>query len=373
MKKFKIKSVGIFAHETRTYASPIHIDYVYTNINSMNEDLTAGLLGNSNTELVTYVDYLDTVDRQLSFHARRLGREKINYLLVDASCDFEKYRDVLEGMVDMGLVENIGVAINDKIEIDRLEEIKKVVDFGYISMEVSPDNFQKKVIDWCEDKNICIFGTNPLGNNTEENTKIYSLPYLLNFASLYSDIVFVSLEPTYINYLGSNIDKEVDESIYNIKEIERKAKEVKTKVIPFLKLLDGKLLLPTYDNLLYKEVEIGKSFSSTCLIDCPDENLEEIKNLFNSRYIPEDKKGGSTLSYFLPTVLRYLETNMSDYSNKYFLIGPEVLIIDLYRESRFRLFKKNIKESRITYVIHVTPENEIMLGDLTQEFKNNNN
>ena len=368
MKKFKIKGTGLDTTKINQVVFPVYsADYVLTSIASMNESLVKGIIKVlPNAKIVTYVDYLDGIDRHLMFHAYQLGRRKIDLLLVSSKCDIKTYKDTLKELSTMGLVENIGVYVEGKTKVEDLEKIKEDLDFKVVGIEVNPRKFQKSVIDWCIGKeDISIFGINPVPDKIA--IEEYSLPYLLSFSAFYSDIVFVS-KSNNIQYLGTLFGREVsNEKIYESKEVWKENVAGKPIMHPYLNI-DG-MFYPAFSDSLFVEVEVFKTKKTkTKQEENADKVIANIIDLFNDRYIPKERDGKNHTADFLPTVIHRFQQIFKDYDEiTYFPVGENVVMIVVRKKGRKRLFRKPIEEDVRNYILHVTDEDKIMFTISTSE------
>lgn len=250
--KFKIKGIGL--DTTGLDYSPLKIktekdkiNYVFTNPAANNDfiiDEYVKYLAD-NTVLITEINYVDGVDEVLVSHLGRLGRNKYNILLMNANLDYSQFDLSVLDIKNKNIVENFGLSYPESLEklksnIDYLEEIG--LGINCVLLDISPLHFQKDIIEYCEAEEITIISTNPFGGWVNSGITIYkySVPYLLNFTSVYSDVVLLSSRDmctaaSNINYLTSIISKQVEnELLYhkdkNVDELIHPTKYINTAI-----------------------------------------------------------------------------------------------------------------------------------------------
>ena len=237
MSMYKIKGVGLDTTNLDYVADVGEFDYLHTSISANNGLIVRGILEESIATIITSIDFLDQIKIAVNNHLFELGREKLDLLLINSSCDFEKYADQVQELLDSGLVDQIGIKNpNSPEEIKRI--MKTVPKIKYISLELCPLNFNYEVVKFCEDNDIDLLVFNPFGGYISAPVLIdsFTIPYLLNFAAYYGTIVFLSGREISSNsqrqYLEPLIDSDVEnESLYQLtKSVKRLVKPIKKMV-----------------------------------------------------------------------------------------------------------------------------------------------
>ena len=192
MSNFKIKGVGI--DTTKLDYAPseeFEFNYVFTSITANNEVYVKNL--SKYAQIVTYINFLDKSDEAIREHLDLLDRDSIALLLIDANCDFIKYADTINSCIDLGYVEEVG--IYGPTSIERVKEIQEVLpSLRFVGLEFSPLNFNYELISWMVENNLELIGFNPFGGHISAAGMIdaFSVPYLLEFSSAYSTLLFLS-------------------------------------------------------------------------------------------------------------------------------------------------------------------------------------
>lgn len=257
---YKIKGVGV--DTTNLDYTPLKVKtekdnlrYIFTNPAANNDFLLNEYIGYQlpDTVLVTEVNYVDGVDDTLTSHLKRLGRNSYKLLFMNANLDYRSFDLSIQTIKKLGIVENFGLSRPKDLDtlkknVEYLREID--CNIGSVLLDISPLHFQKDIIDYCEQNSILIFATNPFAGWANSRIAIgkFSVPYLLNFASVYADVVLLSGRDMYLMsedlaYLNSITGQQVENSeIYELNENVDLLVEV-NKVISTALRID-KMLLP---------------------------------------------------------------------------------------------------------------------------------
>jgi len=359
MSTYKIKGVGLDTTNLDYIADVGDFDYLHTSISANNGLIIRGILEESIATIITSIDFLDQSKVAIANHLFELGREKIDLLLINSSCDFEKYSDQVQELLDSGLIDQIGLKNpNNPEEIERI--LKIIPKIKYISIELCPLNFNYEVVKFCNERNIDLLVFNPFGGYISAPTLIdsFTIPYLLNFAAYYGTIVFLSSRElsskAQKDYLEPLIDSEVeDESLYQI------TKSVRRLIKPIKKMVNTSIIVNEDITLPFKALQ-SSLFSGNDLILSLDKtfynintNIEEDHAVTYIKEKLEDKEG-----YNLPkdtgrdndslSVLRYYISNwLNDiFSPKDTIINTlklseNMFIYLIYRETGKRLKNYN--------------------------------
>lgn len=265
MSTYKIRGVGLDTTNLDYIADVGDFDYLHTSISANNGLIIRGILEESIATIITSIDFLDQSKTAITNHLYELGRDKIDLLLINTSCDFEKYSEEIKGLLESELVDQIGLKNpNSPEEIKRI--MKTVPKIKYISLELCPLNFNYDVVKFCEDNEIDILVFNPYGGYISAPTLIdsFTMPYLLNFAAYYGTIVFLSgrelsskAQKAYLEPLiGTDIE---NESIYQLN------KNIKKLVKPIKKMVNTSIIVNEDITLPFKSLQ-SSLFSGDDLI-----------------------------------------------------------------------------------------------------------
>lgn len=240
---YKLKGIGLDTTTLDYVADVGDYDYLHTSISANNGLIIRGILEESIATIITSIDFIDQMDKAIINHLYELGRDKIDLLLINSTCDFEKYSEQIKDLLDSGLVDQIGLKNpNNPEEIKRIMKIMPKL--KYISLELCPLNFNYEVVNFCKDNDIDILVFNPYGGYISAPVLIdsFTIPYLLNFAAYYGTIVFLSGRELSSNaqkrYLEPLIDANVeDDTIYQLN------KTVKKLVKPLKKMVNTSIVI----------------------------------------------------------------------------------------------------------------------------------
>lgn len=364
MSKFKIKGVGLDT-TTLDFSPSISInkfDYIHTSLRANNDYLLGEYLLRltsdneanlrHNTPLVVSVDFLDNVEIALMGHLSELLRESAELILLNPKCNFEEFQETLIRLKDSNIVDNYGIDFPES-----LEELKNTIDilkcFGleakYVSLKISPFEFNKDIIKYCEDNNIVILGFNSFGGHLTAPSLIdsFTVPYLLEFAAAHSDIVFLSGRDLYNSisnkkYIEFLINKEADLSKYTLnKNINKLIKPLKKTVYTGFKFDDGSLL--PYDNPDFVitnpgslEIKFEKNILPEIKNSIPEPGSieESVYTLFKTFHRPID---GNDDDFF--AIIRYqikkvfIDRFLKDWTIMFANIGTRILVFNITKST----------------------------------------
>ena len=347
---YSIKGVGL---DTVDIIDRPHreFDYLHIDFRSNNTFLLDKI--SKDSQLICTTHSIVGLKMMLSGLLSEIGRPKIEVLLIDCSCEIEKYSEYLKYVLDLGIVDCVGLCNPEnlghlKIKVD---ELKKVIIPSYIGLNVSPIYFQKEIIDWARDNELGIISFNPLGGklSAENAIRSFSVPYLLSFSASYSDLVFLSsgnLEKTYDNsdYLKNLIGKEYDENLFRVdfsvnslvspynKIIETGIKFDDDTVIPYNN--PNLITYPDEQILSLSEVKARFDYENSEIVRKIKENIVDFMSVSISK--PED---GNNLDYFScirPDIIRNLRGT-----------GWKVAQAKLSDNTILIVIRKELKETRL--------------------------
>lgn len=265
--KFKISGIGIDTSQIGKLLEKSYLEnftYIHTNPTVGNESYLRTAITNDHI-LITTVDFIDQIETVIPRHLLELERTKLDLLLLDANCKIEENIDILNNLIISGLVDEIGIS-NPKTP-ERIEEFRnRVSQLNYISLDMCPLNFPYSIIKYCQDNDIKILGFNAFGGriNYPRLIESFTVPYLLAFSGVYSDVVFLSSKRLDIldsetEYLYDLINKEYGKEYKISQDVFKLPKEPKQAIYTSLKLSDD-LCIPynTADLIFsYQEIKFG--------------------------------------------------------------------------------------------------------------------
>lgn len=229
--KYNLKGVGVDTTKLdyvplKVKSTKENLKYILTNPSANNDFLLDEYIKfhSDDSVLLTEVNYVDGVDDVLQSHLKRLGKTSYKVLFMNGSLDYSLFDVSIENIKKLGIVENFGLSYPKD-----LDSLKKNVEYlnaigceiGSVMLNISPLYHQTDIIKYCEENAINIFATNPFGGwiNARNCIASYSIPYILNFVSVYADVVLLSGRDTCLMeddmaYLNSIIGQDVDDANY---------------------------------------------------------------------------------------------------------------------------------------------------------------
>lgn len=246
---FQLRAVGLDTSNLN-YPSTLssgEYEFIHLNFSSNNDEFTSDLLKNS-VVLMT-IDFLDGAKDAVANYVSHNGLFRLSCLLVDSKCDFEKYSDQIKELIDNKVIEESGVGISLPESVERLEEIEKVINFDYISLNICPLSFNAEVIKWAREHNKKIIGFNPFGGSLSSMNIInsFTVPYLLGFIATYADYVFLSSRDLIYsanekNYLESLVGCTSEKLYLFTKSLNKLAEPIKKAIRNYL-VVDEKTVI----------------------------------------------------------------------------------------------------------------------------------
>lgn len=373
IEKFRISGIGI---DTSNFVSGYYdhgdFQYIYTSLSANNEFQVRGI-GDS-TILVVGTNYLDDLDIGLAAHMKGLGRTKAIDLLVipGSGHDYQKYGELLWGLMTDGVVNNIGIEKPESLDklkesIEKLDSIG--IKVGYITLDICPYHFDYQMIKWCHENGIKIFGFNPFGGNRSSACMIesFTVPYLLSFISVYSDIVFLSSRNIQIaeeefRYLSGIIGEDVEPKFILRKNVNKLVKSLGKVITCDLKINDKFIVPLDLPEYAFPSKEIRLNFGDGDFSGLEEEVLEFDTNrvedlvydLFLDTHKPEDGDDLSFLSILRPKIYNLLKEDGCDavFQSK---VGKNVYMFFTSRSKVVKTpwYKKNrIEEEKNTYILY---------------------
>ena len=386
---YKFSGVGLDTSNLTYIPSVIsdentNYDYYYTNINANNGLVLRPLLNrSSNARLVVGVDFLDHVSLAIREHLYELGEQRVNVLLIDAGCDWEKYEDEIKVLQESGIVEEIGIKNPEKLNVDALEYLRVKFGIRYLGINLCPLYYWKDIMDWSEMVGLKVFGFNPFGGHISAPSLIdaFTLPYLLNFSAMHTDVVFLSGKDIVFSdvnrdYLLSIIGKEDDEALYRVKkDVDKLLKPLKR--LGHLSLHVGEESFPLDEtDLIFNpeefEISLGSEkldFDTTLSIEEDDKAGQDIMKYLEDAYLPEDTNNPKDyLAIIRPkafALFRACYPEGQGWLNTNVFIGG-VYVFNSYREIRHKFWfsKDKVDFESHTYILYYSNGTGFVLRNL---------
>lgn len=264
---FKISGVGIDTGRIGKILIKSDLEnfrYIHTNPVSGNESYLRPALTDDHI-LITTVDFIDQLETVIPRHLNELGKTKVDLLLLDSGCKIEDNVDTLNNLIIAGLVDEVGISCPETP--GRIEELRnRISQLNYVSLNICPLNFPGSIIKYCQENDIKVLGFNVFGGriNYPRLIESFTVPYLLAFSGVYSDVVFLSgsrldiIDPE-SEYLSDLINREYGKEYKMNQDVFKLPKEPKQAIYTSLKLSDD-LCIPynTADLIFsYPELKFG--------------------------------------------------------------------------------------------------------------------
>lgn len=331
MNEFRIKSIGLDTTNLNYYVPEYYEDkgtysYYITNVSSNNGALVSTILPeDENYKIVTCVNYLDNVSKSLIDHLEEMDKTSADILMIDSRCDFDKYFDEIKFIMNSRFADEIGIMNPEYLKLEKLEELRNLLNVKYIGMNISPLYYNVEVMNWAKNKDVLVMGLNPLGGYLSANLLIntFTLPYLLKFAADNSDIVILSgrdIVSANVNssYLGSLIGQDKGDTSYVVKKtIDKLVKPLKTAGFSSLKV-EEELFNVNDPEILFNDDEMSLNFGKPLEkidkdLNTDDELVKSIEAYLSEVKIPEDAKtAGDVISAVRPLVLKKIRNELDD-------------------------------------------------------------
>lgn len=377
---FKIKGVGIDTSTiTERPVSGILGDpgYIFTSIPANNDYLIDDYIKsiNVNTPLVVYTDFIDHLDEALFGHLKTIGRNAVDLLLISPKIDWTIGKDMIKELKDVKRIKNFGVSNPESIEEIKSIEEKTGEKIKYISLNISPLEFNYDIIKWSEENEISIFGFNPFGGyiSAARSIDAFTTPYLLGFIATWSDVVFLSGRDLYKswksnNYLKSLIGKETSPKYVIKKNVSRLIKPLK-KLIGTSVVVNENITIPYEDSEVILETDnLELSLGGVAISKIPpleeekdDKVCKEITEYLKMIFFPKDATKKDIFAIARYKVTQYLEVTYpkkDGWTYNYVGLGDSVLaiLISKPRHIKGKWFWKKVVEEETNRFLLLMPE-----------------
>jgi hypothetical protein len=405
MSKFKIQGVGLdttnINYEVGVSKAEDGYNYIYTSIPANNDIYLKNFFSalDESVPVITYVDFLDSIDIVIRGHLSVIERDSIDLLLIDSSCNSLQDNETLSILKDLhrkGTIKHFG--IQNPVDLDEVKKLDSImekaeINIEYVCMPICPLEFNREIIDYCEETKLTVIASNPFGGylSAARNIKAFSVPYLLSFAANYGNILLVSGRDMITawedkEYLVNLIDKESYDIFKLNKSISKAVKELK-KAIHTSIVLDDDIVVPfednsgsvmNYDNYNFK---IGSAFQKLPGNRVTEEgSLEaEVENLIRITHYPVDGDHNSIFTVAKYKVIEYLRnyyTFEEGWEMNCGKIGNSVLIVSVQKPAEVSgvlFWQKITPEEKHEYYLIVPKEGKdsIMFGEVKLPEDNN--
>lgn len=373
---FKISGVGIdtTTMKFRPIESGVVYNYLYTSISANNDYIISDYVKSmSDSSLIVGIDFLDGIDEIIINHLRVLGREKLDLLLIDSSCDLSYL-----SKNSINRYTNQGIGIKNPTSVDQIKELSKY-NIKAVAFDLSPFHFNYDMINYCNENNIMIISFNPFGGNISSSAMIeaFSVPYLLSFSSNYSDIVFLSGRDTYYSdeskkYLESLIGKETKPIFTLRKNINKLIKPIKKVVNTSISFEDSININYDSPELIYNYEDIHFTLGNKLdnnLITIDNETMtdieKEVKSLFDVSHIPSDISLGGLFAIYRYQAFNYLSVKYLEslgWKTEYVRLGDNMIAIKLEREQKKGWFKRSKETEYVNYFFSMLNNTPIFIN-----------
>ena len=272
---FRIKGVGLDTANLNYTPSlePGDFGYIHIDLRSNNEEFISNFSKESNIFLT--VDYLDNLSTSLNSFIAQNGLRSLQGLLINSKCDFDKFSDQLQELINLGIITESAVGISMPESVDRLKELDKIIKFKYISLNICPLSFNVEILNWAKENDKTIIGFNPFGGFLSYPNIIssFSIPYLLSFIATYADIVFLSSR----DLIYSLSEKDYLESLIgsNSERLYLFTKSLNKLIQPIQKAIKNYLIVDESTAIELEDPVFGFD-KNEIVISTVDTNVEEI-------------------------------------------------------------------------------------------------
>ena len=282
--------------------------------------------------LVVIVDFLDGLKPALEGHLKQIERSQIDLLLVPPKKDYTKLLEVLD------MVGGVGI-YNPKTSEDLIESymsLRSLIRPQYLGINLSPIEFRYDILQKAEEFDLEIISFNPFGGklNYQRCLDAFSAPYLLEFSSTYSSLIFLSSRDILTSQLESLYIRDIigkpSSPIYRLE------KEIINLVKPLKKLINT--------SLSFEDGEIG--YTNPYLISSPG-NLK-----FSLKNIPETTiRSGIPGESFFDNFTNYIESVC-----KYPEDGDDIDFITILKYKTIESLKSTLKKNESLGIIMIDPK-----------------
>ena len=367
---FKISGVGIDTHRIGKLLKKSDLEgftYVHTNPIAGNESYLRDAITNDHI-LISTVDFIDQIETIIPRHLLELEKTKLDLLLIDANCKIEENVDSLNNLIIAGLVDEIGISNPETPE--RIEELRnRISQLKYVSLNICPLNFPYNVIKYCHDNDIKILGFNAFGGkiNYPRLIESFTVPYLLAFSGVYSNVVFLSsgrldILDSETEYLSDLINKEYGMEYNMNQDVFKLPKEPKQAIYTSLKLSDDLCIPYNTADLIFSHQEIKFGLGKVNL-SIPSENEEDNLTLAVSDFYkefaggPEDNptlaNTTTLLRYRILDLARIEYPEIDGWSIFCTPIDPQVFVISGVRKIKERkILKAKETVEQVNYIAY---------------------
>lgn len=398
MSKFIIQGVGLdttnINYEVGVSKADDGYNYIYTSIPANNDIYLKNFFSalDESVPVITYVDFLDSINIVIRGHLSIIGRVSIDLLLIDSSCNSLQDNhtlSILEDLHNKGIVKHFG--IQNPVNLDEVKKLDSImrkaeINLEYVCMPICPLEFNCEIIDYCKESKLTVIASNPFGGylSAARNIKAFSVPYLLSFAANYGNIVLVSGRDMITawedkEYLENLIDKESYDVFKLNKSVSKSVKEIK-KAIHTSIVLDDDIVVPfednsgsimNYDNYNFKVGSALQKLPENRVVEAG--SLEaEVDNLIRITHYPADGDYNSIFTVAKYKVIEYLQ-NYYKFDEGWEMncgkIGNSVLIVSVQKAAEVSgvlFWQKVTPEENHEYYLIVPKEGKdsIMFGEV---------
>lgn len=283
-------------------------------------------------DLVVIVDFLDGLKSALEGHLKQIGRWQVDLLLVPARKDYTKLEEVLD------MVGGVGIYNPENSEdlVESYMSLRSIIRPQYLGINLSPIEFRYDILKKAEELELEIISFNPFGGklNYERCLDAFSAPYLLEFSSTYSSLVFLSSRDILTSQLESvyieNIIGKESSPIYKLE------KEVVNLIKPLRRLVNT--------SLSFEDGEIG--YRNPYLISLPGDLRFNLGSTVETTIRP-----GIPGEPFYDNFIGYIESIC-----KYPKDGDDIDFITILKYKTIESLKSTLKKDETLGIIMIDPK-----------------
>lgn len=355
MIKYKVQNIGI---DTTTLQGAFGGDkifpFVYTSI-SENNDYLVGQYINPEDEqsIIVYIDFTDRLDELLGLHMKALGVKKIDMIFFDAELDPKK---VYEAYKTLGDICPPVFGIKNPKNTRQIEEFLNLpADFKIqgVGIPLSPTEFDYNIIQFCESRQIPIYGFNPIGGylSAARNISSFSIPYLLSFAAAHCEIIMLSgrdvgKSEDSMEFIKSLIGESHPEKEFFLdRKVHRPVSSMGKAVHTSLDLGHGyKLPYNSNDFCSFDSRDVALNFGKP-IIEYPENydgiyevqpDFVRVRDMISELKYENSWPSNIKFAYTRYKVMEYFKENYPEASMSYIMIGNSVFFIDFWRDAKFK-------------------------------------
>lgn len=375
MREYKILGVGLDCSTLSYRPSPEYLpENLFYDTSSNNFQCIKGMTKGKNMIIRVGVS-----DEGIIPILSGLGLGEIDVLLLPPS-PIEP--DLLKEVLNKFGVKSVGIDRPKDLEQlkDAAESIKRVILPSYVSLDLSPIQFNVDIMKWIEGEGLGVLGLNPFGGFLSSPVVIqsFTIPFLLSFSAAYSEVVILSGRDLMnaknnSEFLYDLIGEEIEEGLVEMKNSINHLVKPLPKIIHSGLRLEDDSIIP-YDNPEYisDPTEIILKMDK---IEDEGEDQEKddvMRDILNYDYlilpVSPSNDPQTNLSIILPSMLSELEKSRGC-KTEVIKLGSLVFLIKVVKEEREKryLWFDKVWEENTYYILRVDDSGEIKINHYALE------